>query len=183
MESFSYSVSHDLRAPLRVIDGLSDIVLKDYYDKLDYEGKKLLEMIQSNTKRMDQLVLALLDLSRIGRQDMKMAVIDMEKTASLIVADLKAANPERNITVDIRELPRTVTSHWYVRCLQISCPMPLNSQRTGMGRPSRSGAAARMAKMFITLKTTAQGLIWSMLTNSSKFFSACTAQKNLKASV
>ena len=105
MESFSYSVSHDLRAPLRIIDGLSDIVLKDYHDKLDDEGKNLLKLIQGNTKRMDQLVLALLDFSKAGRQEMSIDEIDMEKAAALIAGDLKAMFPERNINVDIRELP------------------------------------------------------------------------------
>jgi PAS domain S-box-containing protein len=105
MESFSYSVSHDLRAPLRIIGGLSDIVLKDYYDKLDDEGKNLLKLIQGNTKRMDQLVLALLELSKAGRQAMRIDEIDMEKTAALISGDLKAMFPERTINVDIKELP------------------------------------------------------------------------------
>ena len=105
MESFSYSISHDLRAPLRIIDGLLDIVLKDYYDKLDDEGKNLLKLIQGNAKRMDQLVLALLDLSKIGRQEMTIDAIDMEKAASIIAADLKAAAPERNIAMTVKELP------------------------------------------------------------------------------
>lgn len=105
MESFSYSVSHDLRAPLRIIGSMSGIVLKDYYDKLDDEGRKLLNSIQGNTKKMDKLVLALLDLSKVGRQEMRIDEIDMEKEAALIAADLKAAAPERNITVTLKDLP------------------------------------------------------------------------------
>jgi signal transduction histidine kinase len=105
MESFSYSVSHDLRAPLRIIDGLSDVVLKDYHDKLDDEGKNLLRLIQRNTKRMDQLVLALLEFSKAGRQEMLIAEINMEKMAALIACDLKEMFPERSINVDIKELP------------------------------------------------------------------------------
>jgi len=105
MESFSYSISHDLRAPLRIIKGLSDIVLKDYHDKLDDEGKKLLRLVHENTQRMDQLVLALLDLSRAVRQDLKIDKIDMEKAATLIAGDLKAMVPERNIEVSIKTLP------------------------------------------------------------------------------
>jgi two-component system CheB/CheR fusion protein len=105
MESFSYSVSHDLRAPLRIIDGLSDIVLKDYYDKLDDEGKKLLNSIQGHAKRMDKLVLALLDLSKVGRQEIMIDEIDMEKETALIAADLKEAAPGRNIAMTIKNLP------------------------------------------------------------------------------
>ncbi len=105
MESFSYSVSHDLLAPLRIIRGMSDIVLKDYHDKLDDKGKDLLNMIQRNTKRMDQLVLALLDLSRIGRQEIRIDEMDMEKEAARVAADLKTAAPELNITMTIQNLP------------------------------------------------------------------------------
>ena len=105
MESFSYSISHDLRAPLRITNGLSDVMLKDYHDKLDDEGKKLLKLIHENTQRMDQLVLALLELSRVGRQEMKINRIDMEKAATLIAGDLKAMAPERNIDVNIKTLP------------------------------------------------------------------------------
>jgi light-regulated signal transduction histidine kinase (bacteriophytochrome) len=105
MESFSYSVSHDLRAPLRIIVGLSDIVIEDYYGKLDEKGKKLLRSIRGEAERMDKIVLALLDLSKVGRQEMKIDEIDMEKEAGLIVADLKALAPERNIEVTIEHLP------------------------------------------------------------------------------
>jgi light-regulated signal transduction histidine kinase (bacteriophytochrome) len=105
MESFSYSVSHDLRAPLRIIEGMSDIVLKDYHDKLDDEGKNLLQLIRGNTKRMGQLIRAILDLSKAGRQEMSIDEIDMEKTVTLVAGDLKAMAPERNIDVDIGKLP------------------------------------------------------------------------------
>jgi light-regulated signal transduction histidine kinase (bacteriophytochrome) len=105
MESFSYSVSHDLRAPLRILVGLSDIVIEDYYDKLDDKGKKLLHSLRGEAARMDKLVQALLHLSRVGRQEMKVDEIDMEKQAGLIAADLKALAPERNIEVTIEQLP------------------------------------------------------------------------------
>lgn len=105
LESFSYSVSHDLRAPLRIIRSLSEIVLNDNNDKLSDEDKKLLNSIQGHAKRMDKLVLALLDLSKIGRQDMRIDEIDIAKEAALIWADLKVAAPDRNITVTIPDLP------------------------------------------------------------------------------
>ncbi len=105
MEGFSYSVSHDLRAPLRIVRGMSNIMLEDYYDKLDEKGRKLLNSIQAHAERMDRLVLALLDLSTVGRQEMKIDEIDMEKEARLIAADVKAVAPERNIEVNIGHLP------------------------------------------------------------------------------
>jgi light-regulated signal transduction histidine kinase (bacteriophytochrome) len=105
MESFSYSVSHDLRAPLRIIGALSDILLKDHHDKLDDEARRLLGAIQGHTKRMDKLVLALLDLSKAGSQEMRIDRIDMEKQALLIAADLKTTAPERKIEVTVENIP------------------------------------------------------------------------------
>jgi PAS domain S-box-containing protein len=105
MESFSYSISHDLRAPLRIILGFSDILQKDHYDKLDDDCKELLNLIIKNTQRLEQLVLAILDLSRTGRQEMDIVEINMEKAASLIAGDLKAMAPERTINIDIKKLP------------------------------------------------------------------------------
>ncbi len=105
MESFSYSVCHDLRGPLRIISGVSEILMKNYHHTLDDKGKDFLKLILENIKRMDQLILALLALCKSGRQDMKIVEIDMEKTATLIAGDLKAMAPERNIAVAVGKLP------------------------------------------------------------------------------
>jgi two-component system CheB/CheR fusion protein len=105
MESFSYSVSHDLRAPLRIIDGFSDILLEDHSDKLDDEGRKLLHAIRGQSKRMDQLIMAMLELSTLGRQEMTLDEIDMKEAAEQIAADLKAIVPERTITIAINDMP------------------------------------------------------------------------------
>jgi two-component system sensor kinase len=105
MESFSYSVSHDLRAPLRIIDGMIELLFRDHSDKLDDNGGRLLNVIQGHAKRMDQLVLGLLALSKAGRQDMRIDEIDMERMVEPIVEDLKALAPGRNIEVSIKKLP------------------------------------------------------------------------------
>ncbi len=70
IESFSYSVSHDLRAPLRIINGYADILQKDYKENLDDEGKRFLESIKNNTGRMGILIDELLNLARLGRKEM-----------------------------------------------------------------------------------------------------------------
>jgi len=105
IESFSYSVSHDLRAPLRAIDGFSRILLQDYLDKLDDEGKRLLNIIQGNTQRMGELIDDLLALSRIGRKDIELSDIDMDKLAKVVCDEIKAANHERKLQFDIKPLP------------------------------------------------------------------------------
>jgi len=68
LEAFSYSVSHDLRAPLRIIDGYSEILLEEYERKIDEEGKRLINVIRTNTKRMGILIDELLNLSRLGKK-------------------------------------------------------------------------------------------------------------------
>ena len=81
LDAFAYAVSHDLRAPLRAVDGFSKFVLEDYADKLDAEGKRLLNLIRSNVQKMDQLIIDLLALSRIIRSELDFSRIDMTKMA------------------------------------------------------------------------------------------------------
>lgn len=78
LEAFSYSVSHDLRAPLRAVSGYSKIVLEDYSNKIDSEGKRLLNNIVGNAKMMGQLIDDLLSFSRLGRKEIAMVDIDMQ---------------------------------------------------------------------------------------------------------
>jgi PAS domain S-box-containing protein len=84
LEAFSYSVSHDLRAPLRAIDGFSKFLSEDYGTKLDDEGKRLLNVIRANTRRMDQLIADMLSLSKITRSEFNYSIIDMNTLANSI---------------------------------------------------------------------------------------------------
>ena len=104
LEAFSYSVSHDLRAPLRAIDGFSRMILEDYIDKLDDEGKRFLNIIQGNTKKMGQLIDDLLVFSRLGRQEIRASGIDMGKLAKAVSEELKLAVPERKLKFTINTL-------------------------------------------------------------------------------
>ena len=92
LQSFAYSVSHDLRAPLRAIDGFSKFVLEDYGSKLDSEGQRLLGLIRSNTQKMDKLITDILSLSRVTRSENKKSIIDMTKMAMSMLNE--AASPE-----------------------------------------------------------------------------------------
>ena len=104
LEAFSYSVSHDLRAPLRAIDGFSRVILEDYTDKFDEEGKRILNVIRSNTQKMGQLIDDLLVFSRLGRQEIRISDIDMEKLANTVYEEVKITVPHRDVQFNIRTL-------------------------------------------------------------------------------
>ena len=105
MEAFSYSVSHDLRAPLRIIGGFSRALLEDYGERLDAEGRDLLGIIEANAGKMDRLINGLLDLSRIGRQEMNVAEVDVEKMVKGLCEEARRALPERTVSFVVEPLP------------------------------------------------------------------------------
>ncbi|MFZ2161294.1 MAG: PAS domain S-box protein [Sideroxyarcus sp.] len=93
LEAFSYSVSHDLRTPLRAIDGFSHILLDDYANKLDDEGKRLIKIVRNNTNRMGQLIDDILQFSRTGRIEINYSSIDMENMAREVLEELQSLIP------------------------------------------------------------------------------------------
>lgn len=95
LEAFSYSVSHDLRAPLRGIDGFSQALLEEYTDRLNDQGKDYLHRISAASKRMGQLIDDLLGLSRVTRSEMHREKVDMSALVQSIAAEIKRAQPER----------------------------------------------------------------------------------------
>lgn len=105
LEAFAYSVSHDLRVPLRAIDGFSRIIMEDYEDKLDDEGKRLLNIIRENTMKMGHLIDDILLLSRASRQEMRMSPLDMESLVMGVFEELKPSIGDRNIQLEVKHLP------------------------------------------------------------------------------
>ena len=103
LETFSYSVSHDLRTPLRAIDGFSRILLDDYTDKLGDEGKRLLNVVRDNTSRMGQLIDDILKFSRTSRLEISLSEIDMEGLAHEVVEELQPADGK--LQVEIESIP------------------------------------------------------------------------------
>jgi PAS domain S-box-containing protein len=101
LEAFSYSVSHDLRAPLRSIDGFSQALLEDYLDKLDEQGQDYLNRLRNASQKMGELIDGLLKLSRLTRSDMHKEKIDLSALAEEITARLKETQPERQVEVVI----------------------------------------------------------------------------------
>lgn len=106
LEAFSYSVSHDLRAPLRAISGFSQAVMEDYAPQLDDEGKRYLGLIQENAHRMGRLIDDLLTFSRLGRQQMTESKIDMESLAKSVFDELSAQEPDRKIKFTVHSTPQ-----------------------------------------------------------------------------
>jgi PAS domain S-box-containing protein len=94
LEAFSYSVSHDLRSPLRGIDGWSLALLEDYGDQLDAKGHMYLERVRNETQRMGQLIDDLLRLSRVTRQEMKTMVVNLSDLAQMISVQLQEENAQ-----------------------------------------------------------------------------------------
>ncbi len=97
LEAFSYSVSHDLRAPLRSIDGFSQALLEDCLDHLDTTGQDYLQRIRAATQRMGHLIDDLLNLSRVTRSEMHLEAVDLSLLVSAICTDLQASQPERQV--------------------------------------------------------------------------------------
>lgn len=95
LEAFAYSVSHDLRAPLRSLDGFSTALLSRYHDQLDEQGRHYLERIQAASQRMGELIQDLLDLSRVSRREMSRQTVDLSALAREIAAELQAQAPQR----------------------------------------------------------------------------------------
>lgn len=103
LEAFSYSVSHDLRAPLRAIDGFSLALFEDYEDTLDETGKDYLHRLRAACGRMDRLIDDLLALSRVGRVEMHYGPVDLTALAETVAAELKEAEPSRSVEFLIEE--------------------------------------------------------------------------------
>ena len=103
LESFSYSVSHDLRAPLRGIDGFSQALLEDYSDKLDTAGKNYLGRIRAGTQRMGLLIDDMLKLSRVNRAELKRGSVDLSKMVSEIILMVRQNNPARDVKFIIQK--------------------------------------------------------------------------------
>lgn len=117
LESFCHSVSHDLRAPLRAMDGFSQALLEDYGERLDEAGRQHLQRIRAGAERMGQLIDDLLRLSRISRQTLNIETVDLVPLAQRIVDDLQAVEPERRVTL---RLPATLPACGDARLLRIA---------------------------------------------------------------
>jgi PAS domain S-box-containing protein len=97
LEAFAYSVSHDLRAPLRAMDGFSQAVLEDHADKLDRQGKDHLRRVRAASQRMGQMIDGILSLSRTARSEMECTAVDLSLMAETIAGEMVRAEPARQV--------------------------------------------------------------------------------------
>jgi signal transduction histidine kinase len=103
LEAFAFSVSHDLRAPLRSIDGFSQVLLEDYSDKLDEEGKSSLQRVRAGSQRMGQLIDDMLKLSRVTRGEMRLEMVDLSSMAKAALTEFQKTEPERQVECVVAE--------------------------------------------------------------------------------
>ncbi|RRQ22923.1 sensor histidine kinase [Thiohalobacter thiocyanaticus] len=103
LEAFSYSVSHDLRAPLRAIDGFSEILSQEYADELDQRGRDYLQRVRRAAQKMGQLIDDLLNLSRIARAEIRFQDVDLSAMAADALRELEQQEPERRVEALIQE--------------------------------------------------------------------------------
>ncbi|NLF69410.1 MAG: two-component sensor histidine kinase [Candidatus Anammoximicrobium sp.] len=106
LEAFTYSVSHDLRAPLRAIDGFARILQEDYGPQLGEEGRRVSEVVCAEARRMGQLIDDLLDFSRLGRRDVHLADTDVQALVCEVFEELRGAAAGREVDFSLGDLPR-----------------------------------------------------------------------------
>ena len=120
LDSFSYSVSHDLRSPLRAIDGFALILEEDYAERLDDEGRRCLKTVQGEAQRMGRLIDDLLNFSRLGRQQLISRRVDMEALARSVFEELKKEQPSRPVELTLGRLPHAVGDSGLLRQLLVN---------------------------------------------------------------
>jgi signal transduction histidine kinase len=105
LEAFTYSISDDMRGPLRAIDGFSRVLMEEYPEKLDNEGKRLLNIIRTNANSLSELINGLLTFSHLGRQPLEQTDVNMEELAKGVFDEVQAANKERQVLLKLLTLP------------------------------------------------------------------------------
>ncbi|MCX5891197.1 MAG: ATP-binding protein [Deltaproteobacteria bacterium] len=115
LEAFTYTVSHDLRAPLRSMGGFARVLLEDCADNLDADGQRYLNIIHQEARKMGQLIDDLLALTRLGRKEMNLVLIDMADLVQVVFAELKTSYMERKLQIDIQPLPAALADRVMMR--------------------------------------------------------------------
>lgn len=115
LESFSYSVSHDLRAPLRAIHGFARILTDEYREQLDDQGRRVLDVVSSEAQRMGQLIDDLLNFCRLGKCALQPTRVDMEQMAREVYCELRQGASDREVGLSLRRLPAAAADPILIR--------------------------------------------------------------------
>jgi PAS domain S-box-containing protein len=134
LESFSYSVSHDLRAPLRAVDGFAKMLSLDYEDRLDEEGRRYLARIRAGAQQMGQLIDGLLTFSRLQRQAMACHPVHLDALVRDVWEDLQPERDERDVLLNVAELPVAHGDGRLIR--QVLANLIGNALKYTRGRPA-----------------------------------------------
>ena len=133
LESFSYSISHDLRAPLRTIDSFAQVLEDEFAEPLGEEGRRVIGIIRRGSQKMDQLIVGLLEFSRVGRERLELDRIDMTALADAAAAEAMAAYTGPKPQIDIAELPEAAGDATVMR--QVWCNLIGNALKYSAKRP------------------------------------------------
>ena len=115
LEAFSYSISHDLRTPLRAINGYSIMLKEDYETKIDSEGNRIINNIITNAKMMGQLIDDLLAFSRLGKKELARTEVDMQEVATTVVNELLQNEPENKYRINVDSLPSVKADQFMIK--------------------------------------------------------------------
>jgi two-component system sensor kinase len=115
LEAFTYSISDDMRGPLRAIDGFSRVLVEEYEGKLDKEGKRLVEIIATNARGISELIDGLLTFSRLGRQPLEQTDVNMKELAKSAFDEIQAGQRDRHIELDLKDLPQAFGDRAMIR--------------------------------------------------------------------
>ncbi len=136
LDAFAFSVSHDLRAPLRAMSGYSQALLEEYGSSLDETGQGYAKRIQAASQQMAELIDALLDLARISRAEIHFQAVDLGAQAASIAAELHRSEPDRQVRLTIQQPVWAMADRPLIRtqCCRTCCRTPGSSPRAGTMR-------------------------------------------------
>jgi signal transduction histidine kinase len=148
LETFTYSVSHDLRAPLRAVDGFSRIVREDFGETLPAEAHRYLGLVRENTRAMGELIDGLLEFSRLGRRELSRSRVDLGVVVREVLADLAPELQGRKVELEVGVLPvvtgdRLLLKQVYTNLLSNALKFTSSSSASGMPRATTWGGRRR----------------------------------------
>lgn len=156
--SFGYSVSHDLRAPLRAINGYARMLVEDHAERLDADGHCVLGVICDSARRMGRLIDDLLAFSRLGRKELEKSAVDMAAMTRTLVEELQRLEPDRAVTVNVADLAATVGDGSMIR--QVLTNLISNAWKFTRGRSDAAieiGCAAQANETIYFVKDNGAG--------------------------